>query len=252
MFEYMFDICSKHPPTDTVKRAKATKRPTALRGGGRKSCPHVRCHTRQPVRGVSNRTLANASVGEQTNSRIEGEMFKRAAAVYLPQVKVRVYHEVLPDSLDNALSEGVKRSTHGEKSDSLAKKTDAYLDRRRPEHLPSDLSRSNAVYGYLSDDDQLIDIKDGTPVGVKEFAAQRSQVLLMMTVELEKCFVSDLDRYDAVMEALEKGDDDDAVDQLAAQYWDQLTPLEKYDPGPIRRPEALITYDVAPSDITVV
>lgn len=166
-------------------------------------------------------------------------------------MKVRVYHEVLPDSLGNALSEGVKRSTHGEKSDSLAKKTDAYLDRRRPEHLPSDVSRANAVYGYLSDDDQLIDIKDGTPVGVKEFAAQRSQVLLRMTVELDKCFVSDLDRYDAVKEALEKGDDA-ALDQLATRYWDRLTPLEKYDPGPIRRPEALITHDVAPSDITVV
>lgn len=167
-------------------------------------------------------------------------------------MKVRVYHEVLPDSLDSTLSEGVKRSTHGEKSDSLVKKADDYLDRRRPEHLPSDLSRANAVYGYLADDGKLIDIKDGTPVDVKEFAAQRKQVLLRMTVELDNCFVSDLDRYDAVKEALEKGDDDAALEQLAARYWDRVTPLEKYSPGPIRRPEALITHDVAPSDIAVV
>jgi hypothetical protein len=179
-------------------------------------------------------------------------MFNRAAAVYLPQMKVRVYHEVLPDALDNALSEGVKRSTHGEKSDSLAKKTDDYLDRRRPEHLPSEVSRANAVYGYLSDDDKLISIDDGTPVDVKVFAAQRSHVLLRMTVDLDKCFVSDLDRYDAVKEALEGGGEDAALDQLAARYWDRLTPLEKYDFGRFRRPEALITHDVAPSDITVV
>jgi hypothetical protein len=178
-------------------------------------------------------------------------MFKRAVAVYLSQMKVRVYHEVKPDSLDTVLRDGVKRSTHGEKSDSLVKKADDYLDRLRPEHLPSELSRANAVYGYLSDHDKLIDIQDGAPVDVKEFAVQRSQVLLRMTVELDRCFVSDLDRYDAVKEALEKGDDAD-LEQLASRYWDRLTPLEKYAPGLIQRPEAMITHDVAPSDITVV
>jgi hypothetical protein len=214
--------------------------------------PNVLCHTRHPGSRRIKPHTGECLGGRAANSRIVGGMFKRAASVYLPKMRVRVYHEVLPDSLDNALSEGVKRSTHGEKSDSLTKKADNYLDRRRPEHLPSDVSRANAVYGYLSDDDQLIDIKDGTPVGVKEFAAQRSQVLLRMTVELDNCFVSDLDGYDVVKEALEKDDDDAAVDQLAARYWDRLTALEKYAPGPIRRPEALITHDVPPSDITVV
>lgn len=39
------------------------------------------------------------------------------------------------------------------------------------------------------------------------------------------------------------------IGSLRDTYWIKITPLESYVPGTIRRPEIMITYDIAPHDI---
>jgi hypothetical protein len=203
MFEYMFDIPSKHPPTDTVKRRMA-------------------------------------------------EMFKPGATVNLLCVKVRVYHEVQPESLDTVLRDGIKRSTRGEKSDSLVEQVDSYLDSRRPDDVAADgLSRANVIYAYLPYGDMLFDIREGAAVDVKTFAAQRQLLLLQLTVDAKHCFVSDLQLYDDVKSAMKLGDDETVLADLADRYWRKVTHFDHFNRGRFHRPEAMLTCDITPSQITV-
>src|SRR5215208_5198085 len=168
-------------------------------------------------------------------------------------MKVVVCHEVEPDVLDSVLREGIKRATHGEKSDSLVERVDSYLDSRRPDDVAANgLSRANAIYGYLCEGGKLFDIRDGATVDVKKFAAQRKLVLLQLTVDAKHCFVSDLAIYDAMKDAMERGEGDTLLGELADRYWRRLTSIEHFEREQICRPEAMITSDIAPSDINVV
>jgi hypothetical protein len=168
-------------------------------------------------------------------------------------MQVVVYHEVRPQSLDEILREGIKRSEHGEKSDSVVQRTDKCLEQRIPAHLSSEgLSRHKVVYGYLSAGTNLIDIRNGNAVDINDFALHRDLVLLRITADAELCFVSDLDAYDAVRQCVESDADDTLLTQLADRYWARVLPLEEYQAGQYRRPEVMIKSDVDARNIAVV
>jgi hypothetical protein len=164
-----------------------------------------------------------------------------------------IYHEVRPESLDRVLRDGIKRSDKGEKSDSVVQRTDECLEARIPEDLSArGLSRHNVVYGYMSTGTQLIDIRHGEVVDVDRFSAERDLVLLRITVDSAKCYVSDLDAYDAVKMCVKSDADDTMVSRLCERYWPRVVPLAEYDEGSYRRPEVMVAADIDPEDIEVV
>jgi hypothetical protein len=168
-------------------------------------------------------------------------------------MQVVIYHEVRPESLDKVLQEGIKRGDQGEKSDSVVQRTDDCLESRISRELAGmGLSRRHVVYGYLSSGDKLVDIRSGEAVEVHRFSAQRELVLLRITVDSSKCFVSDLDAYDALKMCVESGAADTLLTRLAERYWARIVPLDDYDDGSYRRPEVMVTSDVDAQDIEVV
>jgi hypothetical protein len=165
-------------------------------------------------------------------------------------MRVGIYHEILPEKLAEVLREGVTTDSHGEKTDSENDRADKYLDDHRPDDvIARGLSRSRVVYGFLPCDDKLIDIRNGKAVDVIEFATHREQLLVRMTVDSADCFVSDLDLYDAIKDMVES---DDVSSEYAEQYWRRVTPLDEFQFGQIRRPEAMIIRDIEPQDINVI
>ena len=165
-----------------------------------------------------------------------------------------VYHEIDPSSCGAVLKDGLKRTSRGEKGDDeLIKTTDELLDSRRPSGLSqAGVSRDNNLYAYLSSDDHIIDIKDGLEKPISEFADRGEQVLLSLQVDSDKVYVSDLDRYDRLKEAVASGLGQPVLEELADTYWRAVISLKLYQPHSLRRPEAMITYDINSQLVEVV
>ena len=161
-----------------------------------------------------------------------------------------LYHELSPEALRNALADGLKRTSRGDKGqDEAIKKTDTYLDRRRPDALRKHgVSRDDNIYAYLGTDRTMIDIRDGRTIPLAEHPDPDSR-LVMLSVDPSDCFVSDLDRYDTLRQAIT---DKKPVDlkALAADYWQHVIPLPDYQPGSVRRPEIMVTRDLPPASLT--
>ncbi|HEX2286999.1 MAG TPA: hypothetical protein VHI10_19610 [Mycobacterium sp.] len=154
--------------------------------------------------------------------------------------------------MDTVLREGLQRHGQGEKTDSASKEADNFLDSRLPSELASKgVGRQSVVYGYLSSDGKLVDIRSGAPIDIGDFASRRELTLLRMTVDSELCYVSDLNLYDRVKDAVQSAKPDEALDEYAEHYWANVVPLDTYEPGQHRRPEVLIAGDVRPDDIEV-
>lgn len=162
-----------------------------------------------------------------------------------------VYHEASPDMIESILQHGLKKQSRGEKGDDVwIKKTDKFLDECRPKKLrEAGVSRDDNVYAYLLTDECVVSIKDGTFVPLTAFVKQASSGLLKLNVDEAQCFVSDLDTYDALKNALQNHDSPDTIETLAHSYWRKLTPLSNYQNRTIRRPEIMITYDITPQCI---
>ncbi len=75
--------------------------------------------------------------------------------------------------------------------------------------------------------------------------------LIALDIDPVRCFVSHLDTYDVVQEAMKKDENESRLQDLAMSYWRKLIRLDRYDAS-IRRPEVMITYDVPPSAIEAV
>lgn len=159
---------------------------------------------------------------------------------------MKVYHEISPDAVGAALMNGLKRTSRGEKgSDDSIKKADAFLDAHCPAGLKElGLSRDNNLYAYISDDEDIVDIVDGSLVQLKDFISHSDQKVLEVRVEPRQCYVSDLDTYDALKNAIENNEDKQIVEQLAHSYWNKIKVLNQFNIGDIRRPEVMVTYDV--------
>ena len=162
-----------------------------------------------------------------------------------------VYHEVSNDALDSVLEEGLVRTSRGEKGDdSSIAKTDELLDGNRPAALREiGISRDDNLYAYLSSDTSLIDITDGSLVPLDTFIKNSDGAVLALTINAPQCYVSDLDQYDAVKEAVENDNDIETLQEMSETYWNSLVPLDEFTPGDIDRPEVMIPYDILPENI---
>ena len=160
-----------------------------------------------------------------------------------------VYHEIDLDSLKSAMSEGLKRTTRGDKgNDDDIVKTDQFLDDRRPSALKqADVSRDDNLYAYYAPGLYVIDITDGAEVDIESFIDNAEGCILRIEVDPTRCYVSDLDIYDEVKRLLVCGE---ATDNDAGRYWKSMVSLQDYDREQIRRPEVMIPYDISPAKIT--
>ena len=173
---------------------------------------------------------------------------------YSDHMTTFLYHELAPDSLDKVLTEGIKRSEQGQKTDREKQKVDTFLDTHLPEWAKSQgVCRANVIYGFLPvEDNKVIDIKDGRTISLEEFKAHSNQVLVRVKVDASACFVSDLDLYNTIARALELDEQDSTREHLADRYWERVIPLTDYEPGTITRPEVLIASEIEPKAIDVI
>ena len=163
---------------------------------------------------------------------------------------MNLYHKVHPNDLGSVLANGLQRTSRGDLgSDKSIVQTDAYLDQRRPEGLKSkQVSRDDNIYAFLEVEGKIVDITDGALVPIKRFIAESKQKVVCLTVDPKRCFVSDLDTYDALKAAIEQHEKG-TPERLTHSYWSKLTPLSEYRFGTFRRPEVMVTYDVDPTAI---
>jgi hypothetical protein len=164
-----------------------------------------------------------------------------------------IYHTIAGNSLESARANGLKRSSRGSKGAAGAiVRTDQLLDAHRPAELrQAGVSRDDNLYGYYVDGRRLVNIVDGELISPERLAVA-GQVLLELEVDAARCYVSDLDTYDAVRQAVERDAGGAELEKLAISYWDKVVVLSAYHPGSLRRPEVMVTYDVPPADIRAV
>lgn len=163
---------------------------------------------------------------------------------------ITLYHEVSPDTLDSVFTDGLQRTSRGEKgSDVTIAATDHLLDTNRPHAvIEAEISRDDNIYAYVGIDDKIIDIIDGNHVELAHFVKHNSNAVLALTVDPNRCFVSDLDQYDAIKAAVTDLSQTE-LENMSTHYWETLIPLHMFKVGDIRRPEVMITYDLQPSEI---
>ena len=161
------------------------------------------------------------------------------------------YHEVTSSSLSGVLKTGLKRTSRGEKGDDQdIIKTDTLLDKYRPEPLrAAGVSRDNNLYAYVAVNGKIANITDGTRVDIHDFIEKSQQKVLKLTINPHRCYVSDLDAYDRVVDVIKSHGSAESLEMLANEYWSRLTPLHNYKSSAMVRPEIMITYDIDPKDI---
>jgi hypothetical protein len=164
---------------------------------------------------------------------------------------VTAYHEVSKESLGDVLKHGLKRVSRGEKSDDqIIYKTDQFLDNRRSNKLAqAEVSRDNNVYAYVAIDDHILDITDGKLVAVSRFIHKSEQCVLRLSLDPTKCFVSDLDTYDRLKQAIKNNESLGIQEDLAKKYWTKVLPFYEYNRNKIYRAEIMVTYDIPPENI---
>lgn len=163
-----------------------------------------------------------------------------------------LYHEVTKDALDQTLAHGLKAAARGEKGDkSDIKQTDTHLDTHRPDSIRQlGISRDDNLYAFVGTEHSLIDITNGATLPLKDYPLEDSH-LLRLDIDLDHCYVSDLDRYDAIKAAV-ANHEVATLNELTDDYWAHVVPLRDFTIGEIARPEIMITQDVSPRDISLV
>lgn len=148
----------------------------------------------------------------------------------------------------SVLEQGLKKTSRGDKGDdSITAKTDHLLDRCRPAQLKrAGVSRDDNLYCYRVHNGGVVDITNGEIKAPDRISESPDQRLLKVTVDAERCYVSDLDLYDQTAEAVKNGEKDKAK-ELATAYWQKIVRLDQYNHNlGFRRPEVMVTYDIPP------
>lgn len=167
---------------------------------------------------------------------------------------MKLYHEASRAAINSILSEGLKRTSRGEKGgDDAIIRTDKLIDEcRTPAQTQLELSRDNNLYAYVGTDDFVVDIADGRHTELDRYSKSGTQVLLELDVDETKAFVSDLDIYDAIRRGVAEGMPLESLKEWAKKYWESMIRLDNYHLGAISRPEVMITYDIQPHCMRVV
>jgi hypothetical protein len=174
---------------------------------------------------------------------------------------VRVYHKTSNDSLASIQQEGLHYGATGTNNqEPHARKTNETLDRLRPKHLVrQNVSRDNCLYCYLLIGDRLLDVDSGQTVPLTQWDPGEDKAGLLLEIDPSIAYVSDLEAYDRLADALERQAPNDKIENLAAQYWQRLLPLsealERYrldsNRGRYGRVEVMLTASVPPENITI-
>lgn len=164
---------------------------------------------------------------------------------------MKVYHETTLNTVGSMLANGIKKSETGSKSDEKAIiKTDALLDEYRPHHLKeAGVSRQDNIYCYLRTGDSIVEIINGDHVALRDFVTHSDQAVLEIEVDPNRCYVSDLDTYDALKNTINSGKDKKRINELATSYWHKVVKLSDFKANQLRRPEIMVTYDIEPSSL---
>jgi hypothetical protein len=118
--------------------------------------------------------------------------------------------------------------------------------------MHANVSRDNCLYCYFYYKNKIVDITDGKLKDVDEISRSKSQALLRLKVVPTRCFVSNLDLYDEILQYLKRQNTTKAT-EIASRYWQQLTRLDNYDhSNGFNRPEIIVTYNVPASCLEVV
>lgn len=162
-----------------------------------------------------------------------------------------VIHQAEPDSIQTIMKHGLKPNSPGGKGeDESIENTDQFLDGRIPSSLSkTGLTRNDAIYAYYCHEDTVIDITDGKAIARNDFIDQSDPILLQLSIDPRRAYVSDLDKYDLLKSEIINKESPRVLDNLANEYWRSVQRLDKYIPGRISRPEILITYNIPPQDI---
>lgn len=164
---------------------------------------------------------------------------------------MKVYHEANPKAVDSILREGLQCTSRGDKGDDQnIIKADYCLDSNIPGKLKAlGVSRDNNLYAFVNIGDRIISITNGQEMPIQQFLQQSNQAVFCLEVDPGRCFVSDLDIYDQIRQAIKAQSPKEQLAELSAAYWQKLTPLSQFKPGQILRPEIMITYDLPPDCI---
>lgn len=164
---------------------------------------------------------------------------------------MKAYHEVSTEDVATILKHGLKKTSRGDKGDDkVILATDAFLDEHCPDFLKTHgLSRDDNIYAYVRNGDSIVTITDGKQVPIKVFVKRSKDNVLELTIDPSRCYVSDLDAYDALKHVILHEGARPLLTTLAYAYWSKLKRLDQYTPGSIKRPELMITYDIEPDNI---
>jgi hypothetical protein len=163
------------------------------------------------------------------------------------------YHEIQKDCLDAALKEGLKTSSSGDKNDKYISKTDDLLDHNIPHQLKrAGINRNSNLYCYFAYKNKVLDITDGQFKDPLILSKSADHILLKVNVDSTRCYVSDLDLYDKMLNEVKYSKVANAQ-KLAQKYWGTITRLDIYNHEQgVERPEVMVTYDIPSSQLEVV
>lgn len=166
---------------------------------------------------------------------------------------MKAYHEISLDSLEGIQKEGLLCTPRGDKGDDESIiRTDRLLDKHRPTSLKDQgVSRGSSLYAYAYINGYIISITDGTRVALGQFLKNSTQAVLEVDTDPRKCFVSNLDRFDALKLAIKTGKSQHTLRKLADLYWSELIVASELSSATIHRPEIMIPYDIPPDKIII-
>jgi hypothetical protein len=176
-----------------------------------------------------------------------------------------VFHKAKAADGPQLLAHGLQYGRQGPLSrEGPVAQANAYLDR----HIPAacagaGISRQQCIYAYLYKEGCLFGIKSGSPIKPEDWDPGQGFIRLCLQVDAAGGYVSDLDTFDRVAEALQKKLPDNELQQRAAAYWAALIPLTtvltKFAAGRdgvtgpdgqrIARPEVMLTDSVPPANM---
>jgi hypothetical protein len=141
---------------------------------------------------------------------------------------MELLHTAPSKNRDAVLREGLHYGAQGPKSQAThAKKTNEFLDALCPSHLKArGVSRQDCLYMYLVIHDMVHDIKNGQARPIAEWTGEQDELVVQVTVDPRLAYVSDLDAYDAVAQAVMSNAASGTCRVLGQRYWQRIIPLK--------------------------